>query len=372
MKKIGLVSYHREANFGTMFQAYALAEVIKQSGKACEYIDYYESLKKPVFYSFIRKLAGQLYHLLRLPSRGDFGFFDSLEFRDILNAFNSFHSKYIPVSKERYFYNSLNGIEDEYDLFIVGSDQTWSKAMNMNPYSINFLPFIEDHNKKRSYAPSIGTIHINKEFERRLKRELSSFSYISCRERPNCVSLSSLLGKDVYYVLDPTLLLTKSEWLKVAHPFNLTEKFILAYILGSKKCVADFAEKLGKANGLPVYYLITSPEYLDRQNSLSAVGPSEFISIISQAEYVVTDSFHGTIFSINFNRQFYSFAKRESSESSIDNDRISCFLKEVHLENRFKKDDDVHFEADIEFGEVNKIVSQLRKESYNYLSLVIE
>ncbi len=366
-KNIGIISYHREPNYGTMLQAYALAEAIRKNSCNCEYIDYYESTKP----FFLRTCLRTIYHILSFPSRGEFGFFDNKRFRGIRDAFDCFYKKYIPISKEKYYYDTLNNLSDSYDFFITGSDQTWSPAMNQSPYSINFLPFVNSMEKKRSYAPSIGTISISGDYQSRLIKELSSYSYLSCRERPNCDKLSGLLGKEIRYVLDPTLLLTIDEWNSVAKSTQINGDYILAYILGTKQCISDYAERLGLDTGLPVYYIITRPEYFSKQHTLDRIGPREFIGLISGARYVVTDSFHGTLFSINYNVNFFSFSKRNSDSLLNDNDRILAFLSELGLENRFINDAEsanLINTPPIDYDKVNKIICDLRCKSQEYLN----
>lgn len=369
-KNIGIISYHREPNYGTMLQAYALAEAIRKNGFNCEYIDYYESTKP----SFLRTSLRAIYHFLGFPSRGEFGFFDTKRFRGIRDAFEFFHKKYIPVSKKKFYFDTLASLSGSYDFFITGSDQTWSPAMNQSPYSINFLPFVNSAEKKRSYAPSIGTICINENFQSRLIKELCGYSFLSCRERPNCEKLSKLIGKKITYVLDPTLLLTTDDWDAIAKPAIVDEDYILAYILGTKQCIADYAERLGSETGLPVYYIITRPEYLSKTNTLDCIGPQDFIGLIKGAKYVVTDSFHGTLFSINYNKEFYSFSKREDDVKLNDNDRIVSFLSELGIEGRFIKDSDSHNLIGInpiDYEKVNKILNGLRSESREYLDRLL-
>ena len=368
MNKIGLVSYHREPNYGTMLQAYALAKVIKNLGKECEYINYFEMVKRSPIKDFLMRIAKYVYRMLGLPDRYEFDFFNRKEFKMIRHRFEVFHSQYIPFSKTKYYYNTIYKCIANYNCFIVGSDQTWSKAMNENPYTINFLDFVKDRKAKRSYAPSIGTIHIDEEYKKRLVSKLADFAYLSCRERPNSQLIAKELGQEVRYVVDPTLLLKPEDWDKVAKDCPIKGDYILAYILGTKKCISDYAEQLGKSMNLPVIYILTRPEYLKKQTIVSA-GPAEFISLIKSAKYVITDSFHGTIFSINYGVNFYSFAKRSSG---VDNDRIFTFLKELKLENRFREDNDVSIEKDIDYNVVQYKLTTLRQDSFSYLQNIIK
>ena len=368
--KIGLVSYHREPNYGTMLQAYALAYAIEREGTSCSYLDY-RYVRKPLW----RKLALKIANVLRLVKPGEFAFFDTKEFRHIRDKFAIFHRNFIPVSKRKYYADNIKSALNDYDMFMVGSDQTWSPYMNRNPYSINFLQFVEEETKKCAYAPSFGTLRIAKEYGEQLSAHLNSFKFISCRERQNCAYLSSLLHRDITYVVDPTLLLTAKEWDKIAvEPKLGKNSYILAYILGEKDCIAQYAEMIGNKYGLPVYYIATRPCYMHKQNVLDNVGPQEFVGLIRNAAYVVTDSFHGTLFCINYGVEFYSFAKREAKTEEImnDNDRILAFLRELGLENRFKEDNDVTLELPIDYTTVHDRLEPMRTFSRQYLNKIIK
>lgn len=371
---IGIVSYHREPNYGTMLQAYALAKAIDKLGVKCEYIQYRGVSKKPWLKYYLHITLAKVYHFIR-PPKEEFGYFQTTEFSSIYKRFKDFHRYFIPCSSIEYCIDTIKQANERYDCFIVGSDQTWSRYMNRLPSSINFLPFVEEKSKKKSYAPSIGSTHIDdKEFLSRLIKELSGFESLSCREKENCEYLTFLLGREVKYVIDPTLLLCPSDWDTISIFPEMKGGYILAYILGVKKCVSDYAERLGKEKGLPVYYILTRPEYLSKEHVLDSVGPQEFIGYIKSASYIVTDSFHGSIFSINYGRNFYSFAKRTVAlgDLTYDNDRIISFLNELQLTNRFKKDDDYSFEPDIDYNPVNEKLEVLRESSWGYLKKILQ
>ena len=371
--KIGIVSYHSEPNYGTMLQAYALAKAIDMLGYNCEYIQYRGITQKPWWKYHLHKAMAKVYHLV-WPAKEEFAYFQSKEFSSIIAKFSSFHRRFIPCSSIEYNIDTINQANERYDCFVVGSDQTWSRYMNRLSSSINFLPFVEDRSKKKSYAPSIGSTHIDKDFLSRLIKELADFEALSCREKENCEYLTPLLGKDVTYVVDPTLLLRPSEWDNISLLPEKRGGYILAYILGVKKCISDFAERLGKEKGLPVYYILTRPEYLTKEHVLDSAGPQEFIGYIKSASYIVTDSFHGSIFSINYGRNFYSFAKRSVALGDLtnDNDRIISFLTELQLANRFKSDDDISFEPDIDYRPVTEKLETLRETSWSYLKRILQ
>lgn len=369
--KIGLISYHCEPNYGTMLQAYALSKALNVLGVENEYILYKNSEKPSVLFKILRFLV----RLIIPANPSQFDFFHGKEFESTFKAFNNFHDFYIPTSSQTYYINTIKNANFKYDNFIVGSDQTWSEYMNRSGMSANFLEFVVDDLKKNSYAPSIGSLNISEEFSNALKKRIQSFNHISCREKQNCENLSKLIGKKVEYVLDPTLLLSAKEWNEIAITPSLPpKKYVLAYILGEKKCIAEYAESLGKKLGLPVYYILTRPKYLEKENCLKGVGPADFVGLIRDAAYVVTDSFHGTAFCINYGTQVYCFTKREvsSNESALDNDRIKLLLSEFGLEHRQKEDDDTMFENDFEPQSYYKHLECFRRFSWDYLKNIIQ
>ena len=373
-KKIGLISFHEDPNYGTMYQAYALSRAIKSLGADAEYIKYeaiyHRSLIKRITIRVVKRLF-QLLSIRREPLT-EYSFLRSKDFCRLVQKYKCFHKRYIPVSKKVYFIDTIANVESEYDSFIVGSDQTWSSYCNTNPHTPNFLSFIKCVDKKNAYAPSIGSIHITREYKKRLLDELSTFNNISCREYANSKMLSEELGKKVEHVLDPTLLLTSSDWQEIESSVSMPKNYVLCYILGTKKCISDYAEKLGSTKGLPVYYMVTRPEYTDKKNVLIDIRPDQFLWLLHNASYVVTDSFHGSVFSINFNRNFYSFAKRETSESTgVDNDRIMDFLSLLGLEDRFVNDGSNIFLNDIDYETINNKLEFYRKKSLEYLKRIV-
>ena len=141
--------------------------------------------------------------------------------------------------------------------------------------------------------------------------------------------------------------------------------------------MADFAERMAVQKGIPVYYVLTRPTYLSKPHILKTLSPQQWIYAIANADCVVTDSFHGTLFSINFNKEFYSFAKRKNDTSIEynDNDRIVELLGSLNLEDRFIKDEDVENDSlvrsEMSYEKVNEIVGNQRKESLNYLYKIL-
>ena len=328
---IALVSVHEDPNFGSMLQAYALAKAIENEGHACEYLSYTPKINN----SLIRYLKSVMVLLnFKKKYQSEYSFWSTKEFYKQRQLFKDFHARYIPVSGSQYNPRNIGKANCIYDLFFVGSDQTWSPNVTCMENSITFLPFVKQGCKKASYAPSIGTISIPPTYKTILRKSLESFAHLSCREYQNAVSLSKELGRKVEFVLDPTFLLNKADWLKVSEPIDMPSQYILCYILGTKQSITDFAEKLGNLNKIPVYYIVTCPKYLSYKNILRNVSVGQFLTLINNASYVVTDSFHGTILSINFGINFYSFTKRNDKVEKVDNDRIIDFLNILGLSSK--------------------------------------
>ena len=337
--KIALLSFIHSCNYGTLLQAFALAYKIKEMGCECEYLDF--SKVRCNNKSLRRKLGGikrKIINYFKPRGIDDYSFWNSRLFSSVKNLCDTFINDYIPVNSNFNLHN-LNESNKYYSRFVVGSDQTWSPYL-IKDNSPFLLKFVEDNGKKMSYAPSLGTLNVPTTFQDVLQESLQSFNILTCRERSNCSLLTRLASKDVNYVVDPTLLLSKDEWITISRPVeDMPEKYILCYILGEKNCISKYAEDLGIQENIPVYYILTRPYYKNKKNVLKSVGPKEFVYLISQASCVVTDSFHGTIFSINMGVPFYSFTKRENRMAVHDNDRIKEILKEFDLLERFCEDD---------------------------------
>ncbi len=378
MKKIALFSCHHDPNYGSMLQAYALAAVINDMGKEAEYINY-STLPDPyTLKRMIRRVLGWPIHIIRemvkpQKPQGEFDFFHSQDFKKTMLAYERFHSQYIPVSAKSYHSDTIRKKLDiySYDIYMVGSDQSWSPHLYRpnKPYLLDFA----DLPKRCAYAPSLGTTDIPKDYLNLLKQKLSSFDYISCREATNSKLLTEVLGREVTHVLDPTLLLSNDDWDKVAKTPSIKGDYILAYILGEKDSVIRFAESLGRKKSLPVYYIVTRPKYLSTTNALNGVGPDDWVGLVRGARYVVTDSYHGCLFCINYNVNFYAFSKLEGDLNAQDNARILEFLRIIGLEHRFQDDKaNPQILPDIDFSTANKEISSMRQKSLKYLSTCME
>ena len=381
-KRIAIASPHYAPNYGTMLQAYALQETLYRMGCESEYINYNSRLPinhrinnalHLLFYhpkDFIKRICGY-----SVGENHNYFFTDS-RFSASWKAFEDWHSQYIRSTQKTYDYTDIAQLEEDVSLFLVGSDQTWSPNLtkNYSTFYLNFLRFVKDEKKKNAYAPSFGTFQFTEKFKLSVLDALSSFSYLSCRESKGADWLEKSLKRHVEAVLDPTFLLRPKDWDKVSLPVSniLPERYVLCYKLGEKKIISEFAERVGKKLGLPVYYILTRPGSLAHPHCLSGIGPGQFISLIRGASCVCTDSFHGSAFCINYNIPFFSFTKREINDPLNDNERIKNLLQEFDLDKHYRQDGDMLIDLKSSFDHANEILCCRREKSLDYLSAILK
>lgn len=385
--KIALVSFEFWYNYGTCFQSYALAKAVSALGVRAEYLNfewaypvrgsdyllnhwrYKRPALKPI--EFVR----YIYTRIRMWVH-----------RDILKAivknrikaannrqFDGFLNKFIPVSD---FYDVAHpdAVNEAYDLFVVGSDQTWNPNCVRRPLFGRFLlDFVTDNSKKASYAPSVGMTTLDEETKRLFKKHLSTFVMLSCREKTGCDLIREVTGKNVAHVLDPTFLLTPDEWRAVAATPVCGKGYVLCYILGSKLCVVEYAKELARRKGVRLIIVTNAKAIMDRyfENIASGIGPSEFLTLLDDAESVVTDSFHGTALSINFGKDIHVFMKKPGGVHVGDNSRIRDVLFHFGLESCFREDDADIRDDEIDWGKAQTILSRNREQSWEYLKSVV-
>lgn len=378
--RIALISFEFWYNYGTCLQAYALQTAVRTLGCEAEYLDvgwkYPISplgcllsgigYKRPHIALYHR--LGFLYVILRniLISRSRSPIRRLRVVFANNRAFERFKDEYLRIVSS----GDLQCANRQYDYFMVGSDQTWnSNCVNNRDFLRFLLDFVQDDDKKICYAPSIGMTAIDDDTRLLFKKYLSTFKALSCREKRGARLISEATGCDVVPVLDPTLLLGVDEWRKVEKPISTPKRFVLCYILGSKTCVVEYARELARKTNAELVVLSNNERIIAKYDTsiIKGVGPSEFVYLIDSAEEVVTDSFHGTAFAVNFEKSVHSFMKRAGTVSDSDNSRIGDLLDEFRLSNRFRRDDAEIDLSACDFTEARKILKEKRLASRSYL-----
>lgn len=243
--------------------------------------------------------------------------------------FRNWSKKHIPT-RTFYGHNCIpESLNNEFDLFFAGSDQIWNYHFSSNRFDDYFLKFAEDK-RKVAISGSFGVESIPDEWRQTYIDGLSGFARISVREDAGAKIVKDLLDRDVPVLVDPVMLLSREEWLKVAKKprVDTSKPYILKYYLGDE-AEEEKIDHWAKENGYEVYQLLN-----DQIPELYSAGPGEFISLISNAALVVSDSFHCIAFSIVFKRPFIVCARRGSGNYMTS--RLDTLLGKFGFENRWK------------------------------------
>lgn len=373
-KKVATLTFHNCDNYGAVLQAYALQQVLLEMGADTEIIDYTRSNLADVLHMITTKL------LSFLKGKPDKQLYSTREFlemvfhgdgnsKDIHESFAKFRETHFicsrPVSKK-----TIGLLENDYDYFIVGSDQVWNCGrVNLEPTYL--LDFVSDDQKKISYAASFGISEIPEKYKEIYCRLLSKFSHISVREKQGVSLVKMLTGKDAVWVLDPTLLLGVEDWLKILdNGVNRESHYILVYHLGESDRIREIAGKLSEQTGLPLRFARKQKSKTDSV-VVKGVSPAEWVELFLNADYVVTSSFHGVAFSINFNKQFYAVKAEDRIRQAMQS-RLADILSRMELDDRYIESfTEINLEKSIVYEKVNCMLEDLRKVSKAYLEEVL-
>lgn len=280
--------------------------------------------------------------------------------------FESFKQSQLKIlyGKTRKDMPSLN---EFFDVFICGSDQIWS-TFDHNFDGYYFLDFAEK--KKISYATSLGTTVIDKKKLDSIKEWTNDFYKISVREKESSEQLSSVLNRTVEWVLDPTLLHDKSFWISHSHRYPIRSKYLVCYFLEDKPWYLEYAKNLCKYLKLKLIVIPSSKRYSECKFSLKrGIGPQEFIDLISNAHFVLTDSYHASIFSLIFEKNFLYFKRFNDNDANCQNIRIYSLFNLLNINNVIVEEKSFSPEdiVSLEYSEINKILEEQRDFSKNYL-----
>lgn len=321
--KIGLLTLHYPLNYGALLQTYALFSHIQNKNIDIEIINYTPHKNSLInnYYPKINSIKTLLNAILK-----------TLFINDYIhkkNKFNSFSKNHLKLTRR---YSIISDILLNYDIVLTGSDQVFN--LNFKNRLVYFQPFRKNNNQKKiAYAPSFGVSDFNLKFCKEIQPHIDDFDFLSCREIDGVSFLESMCSKKIYHVLDPVFLLKKTCWEKISSKAFSKDKYIFIYDLNGKKKLIDFANKI--KSDQKIYILSNDPlasikrEYKHVDKFIRSAGIDEFISLISYADAVITDSFHGTAMSIIFQTPFYTYISLDKAAS-----RITSLLKEFSMENR--------------------------------------
>ncbi len=361
MKSIAILTYHRVFNFGSLLQTYALQHYIESTGNEALVIDYYpERLRKSrlLFHvnpgwskPFVRKVT----HLVPAVISRLLGY----------RMMDTFLSKYVRMTEKSFIdEDELRENLPDADVYLNGSDQIWNVDTSDGEVDkVFFMGFLLEGKTKAAYAGSFGKDDFSEESLTQIGRLLSQYDCISVREKSGLDVLEKAGVKGGEWVLDPTFLLTPDEWLKIAKPVKLPERYLLVYNLNRNLEITRAAELIAKEKNLKIVNFAHSFVFINGAKNIIYPTPNTFITLFANADYVVTDSFHGTAFSINFNRQFVCIPAPRF------NSRLESILGLFNIDDRLVRDGNYEkaMNSQIDYTAVNKILGSDREKSYRFI-----
>lgn len=355
-KKIGILTFHRALSYGAMLQAYALQNFMLELGidneivnYDCKYmVDHYQKNFRVIKGN---KIKGTAWNLLTLDS-----------VRKERKTRDEFVNNRFKLS-EAYDVTNINTVADKFSAFVVGSDQVWSPTcVGFDP--VYFLNFAKP-NQKFSYAASIASKTIPDNLKAEYKNRLKDFQTYSVREESGVEIIKDLTGKDALVNIDPTLLLTKDKWDKLATDV-LNEPYIFIFTVLKPENLINYALELSKKTGIKkIIYL---NKLLIRKNKeitfIDPVTADKFVGLIKNASYVCTNSFHGTAFSIIYHKNFVV----ETETHRNRNIRSEELMKRLGLEKRIMNSErKADIEAVSDWDYVEEQLQIEREKSKDYL-----
>lgn len=366
--KIGILTWLHNGNYGSILQAYALQKALRNQGYQTENIDYAPSTVKKVENLIKNKNSLKLflekwdaYCAKKVAG-------SPRELSEKQKKFEDFRENYINITRRYSSPKEVAAIDGEYDAYICGSDQIWSPVL-LNP--VFYFDFLSDTERKIAYACSFGVSSIKGKKATKITNYLNRFDYISVRESSGCEIVKNLTGKVVPVMPDPTLLLQRTDWDKVSK-YNLNlNKYIFCYFLSWNEDYWKYVENVSQQLG---YQIVIVPSvkqtYQVDAKILKNIGPEEWIGLVKNASYVITDSFHGTVFSIIYNKPFTVLKRFSDDNPRSQNSRIYTLLEHYNLTNRLGINTDI-FNLQ-EYTKVNSQVEYDRRYALEWLNNVLK
>lgn len=386
--KVGIMSfYYQSTNFGGNLQAYALVKVLCSLGYDAEQVCYRmenwrtidapetplkrirELTPKRVVYAIARRMHKRYWRVVGKEEKWRNAKYVRM------SAFYNFNQVLIRHSEEVYDDSNIIDTNNIYDIFITGSDQVWNPDCYLQPF---YLDFVQPSKKKIAYAASLAKDKLSEKELTVFREFLKTFDAISVREKVGAELLKDVSPVKVFHLLDPTLLLDGSEWERLCEADSINDNYIFCYFLGSNTKVYHSIKKFARDKHLKIVNIpymantyFWNSEHLGDISIIDA-GPHKFLTLIKNAEYIFTDSFHAIVFSWLFKKQFFVFNRDMQHDI---NERIYDFLGLVNLVERFcdtnKKEKCEYFLNlnEIDYGADFKEFEDMKKLSVEFLKL---
>lgn len=335
-------------NYGGALQAYALKKSLEKLNLDVEILNYIPKYTKTNFKDIVKKII----------------------YAKRNAKFEKFRKEYFNLTCK---IKNLEEYIPSNDIYIAGSDQIWNSDINFDIRKYYYLDFIKNK-RKISYAASVGKNYFTEteEEKKEISRMLNSFNAISIREQEGVELYKQITDKHIENVLDPTLLLNKNEWQKIESGYNPKRDYIFVYTLGANREIKKTIDEFSKKCGSKIVDINYKREYNNILKYENGFGPTDFLAGIDNSKYVITNSFHGMVFSILFEKTFFVITRGNM------NSRMESLLKKLNLTNRIIKEENIEEllnktpKEEIDYKKVHEILEKEKEKSLNFLKEALE
>lgn len=376
--KIGIVTFHFAYNFGAVLQAWALQTYLTNLGHQVEFINYrpkyhterYQLLRdvlKAGEITYYKKHSGILRAIRAVVGTG---LENVLLFKERWNkkkVFELFIQTQIKQTPVYHYIKEIQADNRKYDVLIAGSDQIWNRKLTNDDFDpVYFLEFGEENARRIIYAVSLGETSV-KDCTNFISQCKFSLDNISCREKMEASRIEQELGKSCSFVPDPTLLIDDADYDRILSTPK-ESNYILVYILKTNEVMNEVLKQL-VYNGWKVINISPIRISVKGMRNIYPISPSEFLGYIKNAKIVFTNSFHGTILSIIFKKNF------ACGLHGTRNQRILNLLNEVGLAGRVINEPsqfDPVFRSDIDYNSINAEINKLSLRGKEYLKIALQ
>lgn len=358
--KTGILTFVHTINYGALLQAYAMQALLEKNGIDSEFIDYIcPSVRR-------QHDPKMLWSKLKLKNKILFPFLYCI-YSKTQKKFAEFEKEYLRFSDVQYNRENISLTIDNYDSFLVGSDQVWNTDITGGDMTY-FLDFIPDKNKKLTYAASMGTADFPEQYRGKCYELVRDFAFVNVREKAGRQALISN-GISAECVLDPTLMLDKEQWLQFVGERPHKNKYIFKYMPPSDAEVIRKIRAYARKNGYEVFQAKRGIKPIRGFKTITALSPTEFLTWLYHAELVISGSFHGVCFSVLFEKPFWAVSFNNNNKLMGRIDNILC---ELGLTERKYRNDIDFTDKKIDFAAANKKLNELKNASMEILKRTMQ
>lgn len=369
-KKIAIMTWLYNGNYGTLLQAYALHTFVKNAGYEVENINYRSSLKTKLKNWIVNKNSPALF-IGKFKDK--FSKIDSAANEKRNKNFSDFLKSNIKLTEFASSPEEFVRFGNGYDAFICGSDQIWSPYLMNPPY---FLSFVPDNKPKIAYAPSFGVTSTSAKKEKMICDFVKRFNYVSVREKQGSDFLKRITGKDYPVMVDPTMLLERKDWEKFISDRIENEKYIFCYMLTYNQKYVNAIKEYADKNKLKVILIKNDTGFESTGFTIvEDAGPQQWLNYIKFAENVFTDSFHGAIFSVIFHKELVLFKRFCDKSGASQNSRIYTLTEMLDIKDRIADEsnlDKIGNMNAVDFELTDSIIQAEANRSKNWLLNALE